>query len=74
MQRVSEQIQLLQELKISDSMTPTISFPGNQPLCPRFLHTLGFLSTWESIQSPILTTTGILTRKSSQFITLYERL
>jgi len=72
MQRKSEQIQQLQELKISDSITPIISVPGNQLLHLRFLHTLGSSSIWEFILSPISMTTGILTGKPAQFITLYE--
>ncbi len=74
MQRVSEQIQSLQELQISDSMTPIINFPGNQLLRLRFLHTLGFSSIWESILSLISATTGILIRKLAQFITLFKNI
>ena len=74
MRRVSEQIRLLQELKTSDSTTPIISGSGNQLLRPRFVHTLGFLSIWESMLSPMSTTTGIPMTKPAQFITLYERL
>ena len=72
MQRESEQIQSLQELITSNSTTPIISGLGNQLLHPKFLHTLGFLSIWESMSSPILTTTGTPMRKLAQFITLYE--
>jgi len=53
-------------------MTPIISFPRNQLLYLRFLHTLGLSSIWESIFSLISMTTGILTRKLAQFITLFE--
>src|SRR6266480_3380689 len=72
MQRVSEQIQSLQELQTSNSTTPIISFPGNQLLRPRFLHSLEFSSIWEPILYPMSTSTGTLTGKLAQFMMRYE--